>query len=43
MNILEKMKNKSFWAGFLTAFAGLVGGSLSVPDILISIINLIGG
>lgn len=43
MNILEKAKNKSFWAGVLTALAGLVGGSLSAPEFLISIINLIGG
>lgn len=43
MSIIEKAKNKSFWAGVLTALAGLVGGSLSAPEFLINIINLIGG
>lgn len=39
----EKIKNKSFWAGVLTAVAGLVGGSLSAPDFFINLIKLIGG
>ncbi len=41
--IKAKAKNKSFWAGILTALAGLVGGSLSAPDFMIEIIHLIGG
>ena len=39
----EKAKNKGFWAGVLTAFAGLIGGSLSAPDFMIKLIQLIGG
>lgn len=42
-NIKDTIKNRSFWAGILTALAGLVGGSLSAPEFLINIINLIGG
>lgn len=41
--IKEKIKNKGFWAGLLTALAGLVGGSLAVPDFMIELIKLIGG
>lgn len=40
---LSKLKNKSFWAGLLTAVAGLIGGSLTAPEALIQLINLIGG
>ena len=39
----EKLKNKGFWAGILTALAGLVGGSLSAPEFMINLIKLIGG
>ena len=39
----EKVKNKGFWCGILTAIAGLIGGSLTVPDFLIHLIKLIGG
>lgn len=42
-DIKEKLKNKGFWAGILTALAGLVGGSLTVPDFMIHLIKLIGG
>lgn len=45
--MLEKIKNtiktKGFWAGICTALAGLIGGSLTVPDFFITLINLIGG
>ncbi|MBO6290590.1 MAG: hypothetical protein J6N45_09785 [Alphaproteobacteria bacterium] len=41
--IKEKLKNRGFWAGILTALAGLVGGSLSAPDFMIKLIQLIGG
>lgn len=43
LNIKEKLKNKGFWAGILTALAGLVGGSMSAPDFMIHLIKLIGG
>lgn len=39
----EKVKNKGFWCGLLTAFAGFIGGSLTVPDFIIELIHLIGG
>lgn len=42
-NIKKKLKNKSFWAGILTALAGLIGGSLSAPDFMIELIKMIGG
>lgn len=41
--ILEKLKNKGFWAGILTAAGGLVGGALTVPEFMVKLINLIGG
>lgn len=40
---LEKLKNKAFWAGILTALGGLIGGSLTAPEFVIKIINMIGG
>lgn len=43
MHILEKIKNKSFWAGVLTAIASLLGGSISAPEFFINLIQLIGG
>lgn len=42
-DLKEKAKNKGFWAGILTAIAGLIGGSLSAPDFMIKLIQLIGG
>lgn len=42
-NVKEKLKNKGFWAGVLTALAGVVGGALSVPEFMIELIKLIGG
>lgn len=39
----EKLKNKGFWAGILTAVTGLIGGSLTAPDFLIELIKIIGG
>lgn len=39
----EKIKNKGFWAGILTAAAGLLGGAYGAPEFLIKLINLIGG
>lgn len=41
--ILEKLRNRGFWAGLLTAAAGLVGGSVTAPEFLINIITMIGG
>lgn len=42
-DIKEKLRNKGFWAGLLTAVAGLVGGSLTAPEFMIHLITLIGG
>ena len=41
--ILGKFKNKSFWAGLLTGIGSLLAGSLTMPEFIISIINMIGG
>lgn len=41
--ILEKFKNKGFWAGLLTGLGSLLAGSLTVPEFIISLINMIGG
>lgn len=45
--MLEKVKEKAasrgFWCGFLTALAGLVGGTLSAPEFFVNLIQLIGG
>lgn len=41
--VKEKAANRGFWAGFLTALAGLVGGTISAPDFFINLIQLIGG
>lgn len=43
VKILEKFKNKGFWAGLLTGLGSLLAGSLTVPEFIISIINMIGG
>lgn len=42
-NIKEKVKNKGFWAGILTAAAGFLAGSYGAPEFLVKLINLIGG
>lgn len=42
-NLKNKIKNKGFWCGILTAVAGLIGGSLTAPEALIQFINLFGG
>lgn len=41
--VKEKMKNKGFWAGILTAAAGFLGGAYGAPELIIKLINLIGG
>lgn len=43
MKFSEKLKNKGFWVGLLTAVAGFVGGSITAPDFFIQIVQLIGG
>lgn len=43
VGILEKFKNKGFWAGLLTGIGSLLAGSLTVPEFIISLINMIGG
>lgn len=42
-DLKEKAKNKSFWAGILTALGAFLGGSLAWPDFVIEIIKHIGG
>lgn len=41
--IVEKVKNKGFWAGVLTAFAGFLGGAYGAPEFFVKLIQLIGG
>lgn len=41
--VKEKFKSKGFWAGVFTVIAGLIGGSVTAPEFLINLINLIGG
>ena len=43
MNILTKLKDKTFWGGVLTALGGLLCGAMSVPDFFIQLIGMIGG
>ena len=44
VSVLEKLKNKSFWAGIATAIAGVLTGALSAPEAIINILtSLIGG
>lgn len=43
VQILNKLKNRSFWAGVATTVAGFLAGTLSVPEAIINFINLIGG
>lgn len=42
-NIKEKIKNKGFWAGVLTAAAGFLGGAYGAPEFFVKLITLIGG
>ena len=37
--IIEKLKNKAFWAGVATAIAGVLGGAIGWPDALINILT----
>lgn len=41
--ISEKFKTKGFWAGLLTGLGSLIAGSLTVPEFIISLINMISG
>lgn len=44
VQILGKLKNKTFWAGVATAIAGVLAGTLSVPETILNILtSLIGG
>lgn len=41
--IKNKLANKGFWAGVMTAAAGLLTGAMSAPEFFINLIQLIGG
>lgn len=44
MEMLEKLKNRGFWAGVATAVAGILAGTLSAPEAILNILQtLIGG
>jgi len=44
MEFLNKLKNKSFWAGVATTIAGVLTGALSAPEAVITVLkSLIGG
>lgn len=43
MDIKQTLKNRVFWGGFLTAIAGVVAGTLTLPEALIQLITLITG
>ena len=44
VQILNKLKNRNFWAGVATTVAGVLAGTLSAPEAVINFItNLIGG
>lgn len=44
MKILEKLKNKAFWAGVATTIAGVLTGALTAPEAIINVLtSLIGG
>lgn len=41
--ILEKLKNRGFWAGVATAVAGILASTLSAPEAMLNILqSLIG-
>ena len=43
MGISEKLKNKGFWAGLLTAVGAFIGGSLTAPEFICELVHLFGG
>lgn len=44
MEIMNRLKNRGFWAGVATAVAGILAGTLSAPEAIINILqSLIGG
>ena len=44
MEVLNKLKNRGFWAGVATAIAGVLAGTLSAPEAVLNILTaLIGG
>ncbi len=44
VQILEKLKNRGFWAGVATAIGGVLAGTLSAPEAILNLLtNLIGG
>lgn len=44
VQILEKLKNRGFWAGVATAIGGILAGTLSAPEAILNLLtNLIGG
>lgn len=44
VQIIDKLKNRGFWAGVATAVAGILAGTLSAPEAIINILtSLIGG
>lgn len=44
LQIIEKLKNRGFWAGVATAIGGVLAGTLSAPEAILNLLtNLIGG
>lgn len=44
VEIMNRLKNRGFWAGVATAVAGILAGTLSAPEAIINILqSLIGG
>jgi len=44
LQILTKLKNKTFWAGVATAIGGVLAGTLSAPEAILSLLtSLLGG
>lgn len=42
--ILNKLKNRGFWAGVATAIGGVLAGTLSAPEAILNLLTtLIGG
>ncbi len=42
--ILNKLKNRGFWAGVATTIAGVLAGTLSAPEAILNLLtSLIGG
>ena len=43
-SILQKLKNKGFWAGVATTLAAVLGGAMTLPEAVIGVLtSLIGG